>query len=205
MIAMIDDAVGTVLDTLDHLGLSDNTILMFTSDHADLLGDHGMVLKGPFHYQGLIRVPFLWSDPHARPTSATCDRVGGTVDMGPTILDRAGIEPFNGIQGRSMLPLMSHTEVDWRRGIIVEEEQHHGVLGFNEPMRLNSLITDRHRMTLYHGLEWGELYDLEEDPYECTNLWDSHNARELRRELMEIMAYERMALVDRSPFPTRLA
>ena len=55
MMAMVDDAVGTVLDTLDRLGMSDNTILMFTSDHADLLGDHGLVLKGPFHFQGLVR------------------------------------------------------------------------------------------------------------------------------------------------------
>ena len=53
---MIDDAVGSVLDALERLELADNTILMFTSDHADLLGDHGMMLKGPFHYQGLIRV-----------------------------------------------------------------------------------------------------------------------------------------------------
>ena len=205
MMAMVDDAVGTVLDTLDRLGMSDNTILMFTSDHADLLGDHGLVLKGPFHFQGLVRVPFMWSDPHMRPTSESCDRVCGTIDMGPTILNRAGIDPFNGMQGRSMLPLMSEPRANWRHGLVIEEEQQHGVLGFDEPMRLNSFVTERHRMTIYHDVEWGELYDLEEDPHECTNLWDSHNARELRREMMEALAYERMALVDTSPFPTRLA
>ena len=139
------------------------------------------------------------------PTSDSCDRVCGTIDMGQTILDRAGIDPFNGMQGRSMLPLMSEPRADWRHGMLIEEEQQHGVLGFDEPIRLNSFVTERHRMTIYHGAEWGELYDLAEDPHECMNLWDSHNARELRREMMEALAYERMALVDTSPFPTRLA
>ena len=62
MIAMIDDAIGRIAAALDRLGLTRNTVIVFTADHGDFLGDHQMILKGPIHYQSLIRVPFIWAD-----------------------------------------------------------------------------------------------------------------------------------------------
>ena len=66
MITMIDDAIGRVLKRLDDLGLADNTVVIFTSDHGDYMGDHGLMLKLLLHYQGIIRVPFIWHDPQTR-------------------------------------------------------------------------------------------------------------------------------------------
>ena len=103
MIAMIDDAVGTILARLEEHGLAKNTVVVFTSDHGDFLGDHRLMLKGPVHYQGLIRVPFIWADTSDRATVGTSDAMCGTLDIASTILERTQIEPFNGIQGRSLL------------------------------------------------------------------------------------------------------
>jgi len=189
-VAMIDDAIGAVLTALESSGLSDRTIVIFTSDHGDLMGDHGLLLKGPFHYRGLVRVPFIWFDRASQQRAVNCGGLSGTIDIAPTILARAGTEPYHGMQGRSLLPLMDGTAKAWRRGLVIEEEQHAGVLGYDEPLRARSYITPRYRLTMYLGAAWGELYDLDDDPHEQNNLWNSH--------------YAQMALTDPSPLPTRL-
>ena len=63
MITMIDDAIGGILAKLAALGLADDTVVIFTADHGDFMGDHQLLLKGPMHYQGILRVPFIWVDP----------------------------------------------------------------------------------------------------------------------------------------------
>ncbi len=101
-ISFIDDAVGRVLAQLEALGLADNTVVIFTSDHGDFMGDHQLLLKGPIHYRGL--------DPGAASSGAiragragrAATRCAGTIDLAPTILARAGVAPFNGIQGRDL-------------------------------------------------------------------------------------------------------
>ena len=103
MIAMIDDAVGRILAQLAARGLADDTIVIFTTDHGDFLGDHRLLLKGPAHYDGITHVPFIWAEPGTRPSRRT-DVLGGTLDIAATILDRARIQPYNGIQGESLLP-----------------------------------------------------------------------------------------------------
>ena len=71
MIAMIDDAVGRVLARLAARGLADDTVVIFTTDHGDFLGDHRLLLKGPAHYEGITHVPFIWAEPGARPPRTT--------------------------------------------------------------------------------------------------------------------------------------
>ncbi len=204
MVAMIDDSVGEVMAQLEKSGLADSTVAMFTSDHGDLLGDHGMILKGPFHYRSLVRVPFIWADPFAASPVAASKALAGTIDIAATVLARASVDAYHGLQGRSLLPLLEGVSSGWRNMFMIEEEQHAGVLGYDEPLRVRSLLTQRYRMTIHHGADWGEIYDLEDDPHELVNLWSSHNAREIRRELMEGLAYSQMALVDPNPLPSRL-
>ena len=98
MIAMIDDAVGRILAQLAACGLADDTVVIFTTDHGDFLGDHRLMLKGPAHFDGITHVPFIWAEPGTRPARST-DVLGGTLDIASTILDRARIQPYNGIQG----------------------------------------------------------------------------------------------------------
>ena len=93
MITMIDDAVGQVSRTLADNGLADNTVLVFVSDHGDFMGDHGIMLKGPLHYRGLIRVPFIWFDP-ASDTLPVITSLAQSIDIPATFLERSGIRPY---------------------------------------------------------------------------------------------------------------
>lgn len=195
MITMIDDAIGRVLKRLDALGLADNTIVVFTSDHGDYMGDHGLMLKLLLHYQSIIRVPFVWYDP-TRPTNASHrTSLASSIDISATILARAGIQPFNGIQGRD---LFSDTAPE---AVIVEEDSQRTMTGFDRPQRVRTLVTDRYRMSLRQGEDWGELYDLQTDPDELCNLYDDPEARTTRAALNEIMLRRMIELQDRAPLP----
>lgn len=204
MITMIDDAVGQILTTLADAGLADDTIVVFTSDHGDFMGDHGLMLKGPIHYQGLIRVPFIWSDP-AQPTSGSVTALGSCVDIASTILARAGLAPCNGMQGRNLLPVMQGEPVEAVTSVLVEEDNQRAYLGFDRPVRARTLVTCTHRLTMYQGADWGELYDLQADPHECRNLWDDPDSAALRSQLLEALARRLFEKDDVSPAPTQLA
>ena len=205
MITMIDDAVGRALRRLEELGLAQETVVVFTADHGDFLGDHGLMLKGPAHYHGLIRVPFIWADTKEEAEPGICSALCGTIDIGATILDRAGIEPYNGIQGRSLLGLAAGETEPLYESVLIEDDQQRTYFGFDRPPRIRTLVTERWRMTLNHGVAWGELYDFVNDPDEMENLWDDAAHHAVKAELMETLARRQMELVDRSPLPTAVA
>ncbi len=201
MIAMIDDAIGRVLATLAARGLADDTIVVFTTDHGDFLGDHRLMLKGPAHFNSITHVPFIWAEPGQRP-ARTSDVLAGTLDIASTILDRARIQPYNGIQGESLLNAIGGDGASFKRdSMVIEDDQQRAYLGFTAPPRLRTLVTQRWRITIAHGDPWGELYDLENDPHEMDNLFDDPAHRGVRGDLMEQLAYREMEFADRSPLP----
>jgi arylsulfatase A-like enzyme len=204
MIAMIDDAVGSVLERLAAHALNDDTVVIFTSDHGDFLGDHRLLLKGPAHYEGITHVPFIWAEPGQR--WARSEMLASTLDIAPTILDRARIEPYNGIQGISLMPALGEapTPPGWpaRHSLVIEDDQQGAALGFPQGARLRTLLTQRWRMTIAEHDPYGELYDLAGDPHEMRNLFADPGCRGVRAELMEELAYRQMELADRSPLPT---
>jgi arylsulfatase A-like enzyme len=202
MIAMIDDAVGRVLACLAAGGLTDDTVVIFTTDHGDFLGDHRLLLKGPAHYEGITRVPFIWAEPVARPARRT-EVLSGTLDIAPTILDRARVQRYNGMQGESLLPALKGDALGAARdSVVIEDDQQRATLGFVLPPRLRTLVTQRYRMTIAAGDPYGELYDRQSDPHEMDNLFDDPAHRDVRAELIEQLAYREMELADRSPLPT---
>jgi arylsulfatase A-like enzyme len=201
MIAMIDDAVGRILAQLAARGLVEDTIVIFTTDHGDFLGDHRLLLKGPAHYDGITHVPFIWAEPGTRP-SCRAEVIGGTLDIAATILDRARIQPYNGIQGESLLPAINgEGAASTRDSMVIEDDQQRALLGYQAPSRLRTLVTARWRMTIAHADAWGELYDLANDPHEMDNLFEDPGYRGARAELMEKLAYRQIELADRSPLP----
>ena len=125
MITMIDDAIGRILSRLKSLGLGSNTVVVFTTDHGDFMGDHQLLLKGALHYRGLIRVPFIWSDPVAERRGLTNSALCGTLDLTRTILDRAGLEGHNGMQGQSLLPAVEG-QATGHDSLVIEEHQRRG-------------------------------------------------------------------------------
>jgi arylsulfatase A-like enzyme len=202
MISMIDGAVGRVLASLERLGLAGDTIVVFTSDHGDFMGDHGLLLKGPLHYRGLVRVPFIWVDPRAGGVAnATRDGLAGTLDIAQTMLDVAGFAGYNGMQGHSLLPMIAgHAPL--RDAMIVEEDGQRAMFGLREAPRVRTLITPAARMSVYAEAAWGELYNLEQDPNESENRWADVP---MRAEYLELLAHATLELGDRSPAPTRRA
>jgi len=204
MIAMVDDAIGAILARLEQHGLADNTVVVFTSDHGDFLGDHRLMLKGPVHYHGLTRVPFIWADTPDRAKPGTSDAMCGTVDIASTILERVNLEAYNGIQGRNLLHATAGEDDD-NDAMLIEADDQRSIFGFHTAVRMRTLITRRWRMSVYQGVEWGEIYDLENDPDEMVNLWDDTSHAATRADLMETLARKQIDLVDRSPFPTARA
>jgi arylsulfatase A-like enzyme len=202
MIAMIDDAIGRVLASLTASGMESDTVVIFTTDHGDYLGDHRLLLKGPAHYEGITHVPFIWAEPGAR-SARRSEVLGGTLDIAPTILDRARIQPYNGIQGMSLLPAIAGNALaSGRDSLVIEDDQQRATLGFASPPRLRTLITQRYRLTIAHGDPYGELYDRGNDPHEMDNLFDDPAHHSLCAELFERLAYREMELADRSPLPS---
>ena len=200
MVAMIDDAVGRVLQRLAELGLDRDTVVIFTSDHGDWMGDHGIMQKGPLHYQGLIRVPFLWAEPQAAPQSQGTAALASSLDIARSVLMRAGVAPANGMQGQNLMDLMAPQAASRHDGIIVEGQTSRPYLGMATQVRVRTFCDGRWRMTLWEGLPFGELYDLQNDPGEIANLWNDPGSRAVRAELSERMLWKMVELQDRSPF-----
>lgn len=204
MITMVDDAVGRVLARLDRHGLADNTVVVFTSDHGDFLGDHGLMLKGPMHFQGLIRVPLIWKDTPDAAVPGQSEAICGTLDLAATILDRAQVEPNNGMQGNSLLPAVGGGSFP-NDSALIEEDGQRTILGFALPPRVRSLVTEGWRISIYHNASWGELYNLAEDPGEMNNLWDDPGSRAVKSAMLEQMVRKELAIADTSPMPTSTA
>ena len=143
-----------------------------------------------------------WKDPAiAAPRASTA--LLSAVDVAPTVLARAGVAAFNGIQGASLLPLLAGDTTSIRDELLIEEEGQRTYLGFSGRVRMRSLVTARHRLSVYDGVPWGELYDIAEDPHETGNLWDDAEAKKLRAELMERLARTMLAGSDTSPYADR--
>lgn len=195
MITMIDDAIGRVLHKLKKLGLNEETVVIFTSDHGDYMGDHGLMLKLLLHYQSIIRVPFVWQDPIAPGQQGVDNGLASSIDISATILARAGIQPFNGLQGRDL------ASTSPPEAVLIEEDSQRTMTGFDRPQRVRTVVTERYRMSLREGEDWDELYDLKEDPSELVNQYESPSHVDVRCGLHEIMLRRMIALQDRAPLP----
>jgi arylsulfatase A-like enzyme len=201
MISMIDDSIGSILAELDKLNLSEDTIIVFTSDHGDMFGDHGVILKGAMHYEGCTRVPLLVHTPGGK--TGASDSLISSLDIGPTLLKLAGLEPFHGMQGVDASELLTNPGANIRNEILVEEDQLNDILRVGTPLRMRTLITKDNRITVYDGYEGIELFHLANDPHEMDNLQASDPNR--RAEMMERLTYALMRVDDTSPKPTAFA
>lgn len=208
MIQLVDENVGRILAELDALGLADNTVVLFTSDHGDLLGDHGLWNKGPFHYEGLTRVPLLWRWPGVIAPGRRTGALVSLLDLLPTCCDLAGVElpvpeqhlddpsrrypPL--VHGRSLAPVLRGESQEHREACFIEL-----LSGWRPDLNLRTVRTARWKLTLYAGQPYGELYDLEEDPHEFANLWSDPARRALRDELRLLALDEMLKTEDHWP------
>jgi len=175
----------------------------FNSDHGDYLGDFNMLYKGALPFAGITRVPFIWSDPDSRKPMRT-GALASTINIPASILERVGIAPYAGLAGNSFLGNLAGGD-GLRDDLLIEYNDSGPRLGFDEPARVRSLVDERYRMTIYTGHDWGELYDLETDPDETDNLWDSVAHGDVKARLSLRLAHHLAGLMDESPRARRLA
>jgi arylsulfatase A-like enzyme len=202
MVDLIDDQVGRLLDALEETGQRENTIVIFGSDHGEMLGDHGIYLKGPYFYEPAIRVPLIVSWPGEIPTGRRSSALVELTDLAPTLLEATGHKIPERMQGRSFWPLLQgETDSDDHRDNVYAEF-YHASKHHTNPRAYGTMVrTDRYKLVAYHGVDMGELYDLERDPDERENLWDNPDAVETKTELLTLLT-DRMAETA-DPLPER--
>lgn len=165
MITLIDDEVGRLIDHLETLGLRERTLVVFTADHGEMLGDHGLSRKGLFHYEPLIRVPLIVSQPNKLPDNRRVSGIVQTVDLPATMMDAAGIPiPFQ-YQGLSLLPWCVEDRQDSPRAFALITNGGEGP-GYDPWPELRTLVTDRWKLQYYVGEAHMEIDDLQDDPLE---------------------------------------
>lgn len=194
MMTMLDTYVGKILDKLEACGLSDNTLVVFTTDHGDFLGQHGLRHKAIHHYEDLLRVPLIASLPGVLPVSTVCSDLQSTVDLAPTFLGFAGIPVPRRMTGLNQAAAWCG-QGGKPRGHVIVENRHNPTT-----MNLKTLVTGRYKMTIYGNATYGELYDLQEDPGELVNLWDCPEHLRLQSDLLlEFMQADMM--IEPMPMP----
>ena len=195
MIELIDDQVGRVLDALRESGQADDTLVIFTSDHGEMLGDHGLIQKGCRFYDGLVRVPLILSWPGRIRASQQSDALVELTDLAPTLLEAAGEPVPDWMQGRSLLPMgTGSAPLDRHRDAVWCE--YFDALDAPDATRATMYRRGRHKLVVYHGHGLGELYDLERDPGEFDNLWDDPHHAALKADLLLDSYAAAMAAVD---------
>jgi arylsulfatase A-like enzyme len=183
-VASIDDNLGRLLDRLDELGLSDNTIVIYTSDQGFFLGEHGWYDKR-FMYEESMRTPLIIRYPNEITAGQVADALVVNLDTAPTILDFAGVPVPPHMQGRSLRPLtLGQTPHDWRHGVYYHYYEYPH--GWHRVHPHYGVRTDRYKLIHFYGeLDVWELYDLEKDPHELTNVYGDAEYSDITETLLE--------------------
>jgi arylsulfatase len=198
MCELIDEQVGRMLAALAETGQLANTIVIFMSDHGEMLGDHGIYYKGPHFYDEAVRVPLVMSWPGELQAGLRQPALVELLDLAPTLLEAAGLPVPSAMQGRSLLPLCRGETTQHRDGVFSEYYN-----AWSHPYSYGSMWrTDTHKIVVYHGIEQGELYDLVADPDEFENLWDSPEHQVLKLRMMRACFDASIFTMD--PDPPRL-
>ncbi len=177
-ITLIDEQIGRILNALDELGLTDNTVVFFGADHAGFVGNHRLSDKGPMMYDDIYRIPLLARWPGVAQPGTNCDRFVTLMDLMPTFLDLAGVRVPDYVHGRSIVPLLrGETPEDWPEEVFLQFHGHH----FPYPQR--GIRTRTHKLVV-NPPDVNELYDLRRDPYELHNVYDDPAYADVRRDLM---------------------
>jgi arylsulfatase A-like enzyme len=176
-VTLVDDQVGRLLDVLAARGLADDTLIAFTSDHGDHLGDHRLLHKsGVTFYDVSVRVPYLVRYSPLFPAGAVCEELVEAIDLPATFLDVAGVPLPPTMQGRSLVGLAEGAIPDWRDDAFSEIDLRlnphmHGPKDPGSRDHVAMICTRRWKYVHFPNLGIGELYDLATDPHELTNLF----------------------------------
>jgi arylsulfatase A-like enzyme len=215
---LADESLGTVLSALERNGVWDDTIVVFTSDHGDMCGSHGLRSKGPFVYDEIMRVPLYARGPGI-PAGATTDALSSHVDLLRTIAGLAGAPVPDGVLGVDQSPVLRGEASSMRDHVLFQHGTAHTTLVEQQRWAIRGFFDGRTKYARYYGIGGGlpndrlsgeagpmlygpdarfedqdhEWYDLDEDPHELVNLAMDRGRKKEQRE-----HYERLLELERS-------
>lgn len=194
-VTMIDEKIGEILDTLDELGYLENSVVIFTSDHGDALGDHGHSQKWTM-YDIITRMPTIVWAPGRVAGGRRIDGLCQMMDLGPTILDFAGVAPDATLEAESLMPAL--VGEGWTgRDYVFAEHGRDGILRETDFMTM--VRSEDWKLVHFLDEDQGQLFDLANDPGEVRNLWDDPAVEAKKRELLDVLREWRI----RSAYRTR--
>ncbi len=178
MVSFMDKYIGKILDKVKELGFDENTIIIFTTDHGDLFGQHGFIHKCIFHYEDLLRVPMIVKYKNHIPKGVRSDSLQSLVDIAPTVVSMCDYAIPNEMTGVNQSAVWRNEKQSVRDSIICENR--------HEPhlMHLVSYVEKQYKITIYENREYGELYDLKIDNGEHNNLWNDEKYKDLKANML---------------------
>ncbi len=175
--SLIDEAAGLILKKLDDLGLSENTFVIWTTDHGDGLACHGgHIDKDAFLPEEMMRIPMAIRYPEVVPSGQKLNKLVSNLDVAPTFLSLAGTSFSHSVDGRDLLPIITKKDAEWEEDLMCET---HGHL----TSRLGRLLVTERYKYIYNERDLDELYDIQEDPFELKNLISDENYSEILIDL----------------------
>ncbi|MEE3121881.1 MAG: sulfatase-like hydrolase/transferase [SAR324 cluster bacterium] len=198
MIKLIDDQFGRLVKFLEETGQLENSLIIFSTDHGESLGDHGLIEKGCRFYEGLVHVPLIFSLPGIVKANLQSKALVELMDITPTLLEIVGIPIPAYMQGHSLWPILTGSKRPESHKLMVRSEFFDAL---NQPFqtRATMLRDERFKLVVYHGVGLGELYDLEQDPGEFNNLWDEPGSSEIKNKMILKSFDASMMAVDLGP------
>lgn len=166
MISLMDRHIGRIVEHLKEIGQYENTLIVFTSDHGEYLGNHGLWWKGLQAYEDIHRLPFVACWPNGFAGGRRSAALQSLVDLAPTFLTAAGVSVPDHYQGVNQLDVWKGAAQSARDWAMVEFRPN------DSEFYQKVLIGERYKLVTYHRETYGELYDLEKDPDQYENLWD---------------------------------
>jgi len=191
LVTFVDDWVGRIVEVLKEEGLYENTVIIFSSDHGDLLGGHGLVFKQSFYEQSVKNPLIIHTTAMFKPR-----RINDLIelmDIYSTICELGRAWIGEGIQGKSLVPLLQE-----------KENYHHHKAVFSENWFGCMIRYQNYKLTYYPGKPYGELYDLAEEPLEQYNIWKKLDGSKIKNELKDILLEWAFTSEDPLPLPIRI-
>ncbi len=188
MLAAVDEGLGQILAELEKQGTLNQTVVMVIGDNGYFYGEHGLGEERRLAYEESIRLPLLVRYPPRVKAGAVPTGMALTTDLAPTIVELAGAPALPGIDGRSLLPLFTRTPADWRKSFLIEYTTD---IVFPRTLKMgyDAVRTERHKFIRYRELAgMNELYDLQQDPFELTNLMGSPATAGVRQQMESELA-----------------
>jgi arylsulfatase A-like enzyme len=189
-VTMLDDLIGRIMNELQALGLAENTLVAFSTDHGDNMGAHRLIEKGPFAYEQCYRLPLIAAHPDCEAPGSICDEFVYLQDLCPTFLDIAGLPDPEEPDTTSILDLVRGRHVSMGRDSVYA--QFYAQLF---PYEQRIVRTRTHKF-VFNRSDIGELYDMVNDPWEMQNLFDLPEVKDVQENLMETMREHMIRLQD---------